>query len=241
MRAFLVLIALMAVGLGWISYHLRVGQLHESIADKAANHGALIRWKLQRTEPVQMTMATGTTTSFFVTKKGGPDWMMRLGVEPVFQRMEAITFRQHSAKQLEALLQDIEPLDRIKILSIDSVPVSESHIERLLDSLEIETLAICNTSIGRRPMPCLRESRLTWLSFHRTQLSDVALDDLPETLTHFDATRTRITDDGLDKFVRLKSLKTLVLRRTPTSQAAIEKLQSEMPWCNIAWEPLKNP
>lgn len=243
LRAFLVLIAMIAIGMGWISYQMRMGQMHDRIAKRISTQGAVVRWKLERQVPVQHSpgIAGVNFASAFVKQKGGPDWMKRLGAESAFQRIEYIYFRGHSAKQLDALLEEIEPLGRLKGFSTDGVPVSEAQVERILNTLEIESLGISETSIGRRPMPFLRDSKLTWLSFHRTQLSDVALDDLPETLTYFDATRTRITDEGLPKFARLKNLNTLILRRTPTSREAIEKLQSEMPWCEIRWAPLTKP
>lgn len=246
LRALLVLIALVAIGMGWISYQMRIGQMHEAIADKITLRGAILRWKLEQKEAIKPAPGAPTgigfnTASSYVLRKGGPDWMKSLRAESVFQRIDYIYLPNRSAEQLDALLDDIRPLGKIKGFSTGGVPVSEAQVERILNTLQIESLSITETSIGRRPMPFLRDSNLTWLSFHRTQLSDAALDDLPETLTYFDATRTRITDRGLQKFPRLKNLETLVLRRTPTSKQAIEKLQSEMPWCEIRWSSLENP
>ncbi len=90
-------------------------------------------------------------------------------------------------------------------------------------------------------MKWLNHDGLIWLCLNRTQLSDPALNNLPDTLEYFDATRTRIDDDGLNSFVRLKNLKTLDIRRTPTSENAISSLRHRMPWCEIKWEPLRQP
>jgi hypothetical protein len=79
-------------------------------------------------------------------------------------------------------------------------------------------------------MPHLNQPGLTWLCLAHTQFSDPAIQDLPASLEYFNATRTRITDRGLSGFVRLKHLKELKLRRTPTSEEAVEQLRGEMPW-----------
>jgi len=95
-----------------------------------------------------------------------------------------------------------------------------------------------NAQLPRGRIPSLTSQKLTWLCVAQTQFSDPAIADLPASLIYFDATRTRISDRGLAGFVRLKRLKSLDLSRTPTSQAAIEVLRQDMPWCEVHWEPL---
>lgn len=88
-------------------------------------------------------------------------------------------------------------------------------------------------------MRWLSGTQLTSLHLARSEFSDSAIQDLPDTLEYLDLTRTRISDAGLMGFVRLKRLKKLLLLCTPTSAEGIEDLQSRMKSCDIRWEPLK--
>jgi hypothetical protein len=90
-------------------------------------------------------------------------------------------------------------------------------------------------------MDWLNHDGLVWLCVRRTQFSNPAIEDLRQSLQYLNATRTRISDHGLQSFVRLDNLRILNLRRTPTSESAIDALRAQMPWCVIEWEPLTQP
>lgn len=247
LRVLLVFIGLVAIGLGWISYQMRVGHLHEEVAEKLAERGWNVSWKLTQRQavPIQSPQVATITTPpganvqvAYIDVKRAPDWMVAIGAEPLFQRIKNVYFRKSARGEVDDFLREIERLDDLEGVSLDGVAISEDQLEYLLDRFNLETLAVFESSIGRRPMPFLRESQLKWLGLSRTHLSDNVLDDLPDSLEYLDATRTRITDEGLQKLVRLKNLKELRLRRTPTSQAAIEELKKQMPQCQIWWAPL---
>ncbi|PQO27077.1 hypothetical protein [Blastopirellula marina] len=240
LRVLLVFIGLVAIGLGWISYQMRMGHLHEEVAEKLAERGWSVSWKLTQRQavPTYASPSAATSQMAYVDVKRAPDWMVAIGAEPLFQRIKNVYFHKNARGKFDDFLREIERLDDIEGVSLDGIAVSEDQLEVLLDRFNLETLAVFESSIGRRPMPFLRDSQLKWLGFSRTHLSDNVLDNLPDSLEYLDATRTRITDEGLQKLVRLKNLKELRLRRTPTSQAAIEDLKKKMPWCQIFWAPL---
>ena len=115
-----------------------------------------------------------------------------------------------------------------------------AELTRLLSHVQIQKLYIQGAQLSRQRLPFQDQENMTWLCVARTQFSNPAIDDLPLSLTFFDATRTRINDDGLERFTRLRNLKRLILRRTPTTEQGIQKLRDRMPWCRIRWESLVN-
>lgn len=247
MRFLLLFVGLVAIGLGWVSHQLRMGHLHEEVSEKLAERGWNVSWKLTQRQavPIQSSPSATIVTPpgpnvqmAYVDVKRAPEWMEAIGAQPLFQRIKIAYFRKNSRGDYEDFLLEIERLDDLEGVSLAGIAVSEDQLEYLLDRFNLETLAVSESSIGRRPMPFLRDSQLKWLGFSRTHLSDEVLDDLPDSLEYLDATRTRITDEGLQKLVQLKNLKELKLRRTPTSRAAIEDLKKQMPWCQIWWSPL---
>ncbi|RCS52914.1 hypothetical protein DTL42_08825 [Bremerella cremea] len=247
LRVLFVFVGLVAIGLAWVSYQMRMGHLHEEVSEKLAELGGHASWKLTQRQSVPILASPAATITTppganvqvaYVDVKQAPEWMVAIGAEPLFQRIKNAYFRKSSRGEYDDFLRELERLDDIEGISLDGIAVSEDQLEHLFQRFNLETLAVFDSTIGRRPMPFLRDSQLKWLGFSRTHLSDVVLDDLPDSLEYLDATRTRITDDGLKKLVRLENLKELTLRRTPTSKAAIEDLKKKMPWCQIWWAPL---
>ncbi|PQO27078.1 hypothetical protein [Blastopirellula marina] len=248
LRVLLVFVALVAIGLGWVSYQMRVGYLHDDVAANLTEVGGRVAWKLTRTVRIMphssQTPGGGQTFFFGVATrkiKAGPDWMQSLGVEPAFQRIEYAYFHDKSPEKLARFLLEIERLNRIAGVHLSQAPLQEEQLEHLLAQVEMEGLGIGETTIGNRRIPSLQDTKLKFLSVSNTPFSDMLLDDLPDSLTYLDATSTKITDDGLPKLIRLKNLVSLKLALTPTSEAAIDALRQKMPWCTIEWEPLEQP
>ncbi|MHC2068594.1 hypothetical protein ACYFX5_14105 [Bremerella sp. T1] len=239
LRAFFLLIAIAAVGFGWISYQMRVGQMHEDASQRIAQLGGHVSWQLEQKAPLQPAspqMAIGS----YSMRKGGPDWMKALGAEPVFQRIKFVHLNYRiSPEQFEQFLQEVKQLVEVEGVYIGGNPITAAQLEDLLTTVEIEKLGIRETTIGRKPLPFLRDTKLTDLILVRTHASDVLLDDLPETLKYLNLTRTRITDEGLPKLARLKNLNTLQLKRTPTSKEAMDALEKQLPRCFTSWSPLE--
>lgn len=143
-----------------------------------------------------------------------------------------------NSQQVDEAIEQLRPIGSIETFGSYDAPLEVSQLETLLSKVRIRSLYVSQAKLPRGRIPCLGYQSLEWIYVGRSQFSDPAIEDLPLSLKHLDATRTRITDNGLASFVRLKNLKTLILRRTQTTQEGIEKLQQQMPWCKIAWEPM---
>lgn len=144
------------------------------------------------------------------------------------------------SKDLPIALSLLKQLREYNSLTFRGCGVTGSQLEEAIGKMQIESLSIAEAQLPTTNMPWLNKEGMTALNVNRTRFSNPAIDDLPYSLEWLNATRTRINDDGLDSFVRLKNMKELRLRRTPTSEEAIEKLRKKMPWCKIEWEPLVN-
>lgn len=234
LRTLFVFVALCALGLTWASHQLRIGQLNGEVSKNVRQLGGMV--EAARAEQIYLG-----PFSIPITDQR-QSWLKRLGIENATDRIgRVVLYQRSSGDRLEETIDELSRLDWFKHLSLYGCPMKQDQLARLLENTRVDTLYLEGMEVERRGIPCLRNSQTRWLLLARTQFSDPGIDDLPLTLEHLDATRTRISDQGLDKFIRLKNLKVLNLRRTPTSQAGIQQLQKEMPWCQIAWEPLTNP
>lgn len=245
LRVFFFLISVVAVGIGWVSYHMRTGYLHEDVAAKIADSRAIVYWKLTRTVVFDAQDSAGNTIFLFgagtAKVKAAPDWMQTLGVEPVFQRIIGVNINGASPEQLAYCLQQIKRLDEVGELHIKDSPLSATQLRELLEEVETKTLDVRATSIEDDPLPFLRDTNLTYLHLGDAAVSGKVIKDLPETLISLNLTGTQVTDEGLEGLVRLKNLKFLTLSNTPTSEEAIEALREKMPLCKIYWQSETKP
>jgi hypothetical protein len=168
-----------------------------------------------------------------------PVFMERFGFATGVRRIEKITIRSRS--ELATALKLVKEIGEVDSISFYETGITQSQLSDTFDNVHVKKIYARGERLPRTSMQWLNHDGLNWLCLNRTQLSNPALKDLPDSLEYFDATRTRINDDGLNSFVRLANLKTLNLRRTPTSENAINALRQRMPWCEIKWEPLSQP
>lgn len=155
-------------------------------------------------------------------------------------RVTRVVFRAGSdAERAVDLLCRLDHVQNVT-LYVDgrSEILTVEQLERLTATVDPEFLYLEGLAVPRTAIPALNGSRLRWLLVARTDFSNPAIKSLPPSLEHLDATRTRIDDEGLPLFASMTNLKTLILRRTPTSEEAIEELREQMPWCVIRWQSL---
>lgn len=229
-----VVVAICSVGLAWASYQIRIGQLHVEVSENVRQLNGNV--SLGIAEEVYL----GPIPIAITDQRQA--WLKTLAMADATRRVgRVILYERSSDERLDKLVDELAQLDSFKHLSLYGCRLNQAQLARLLENTQVDTLYLESMSVDRRGMPCLRNTQTRWLLLARTQFSDPGIDDLPPTLEYFDATRTRITDKGLDKFVHRKNLKMLVLRRTPTTEAGIQRLREKMPWCEISWEPLENP
>ena len=243
LRSLLLVTFVFALMLGWLRTRRNEGRLHERVAVELQSLGCSSEFS--HYELVKVPGAAGflaALTGRTERQSTLPSLVEKLGLDPIVRRIRRVRLRTHDPKKLQSallLLKDIDALESVSFCR--SGVVDEKQLADLFDSVAVGSLYIHNEKLPRTRMSWLDNENLTWLCVARTQFSNPAIDDLPLSLTYFDATRTRINDEGLNGFVRLKNLKTLWLRRTPTTEEAIEALRRKMPWCAISWEPLERP
>ncbi|WP_397571062.1 hypothetical protein [Schlesneria sp. T3-172] len=212
-------LVLLASFVGW-QYYLDIQ--HQFLADKLR--------ELCCSAEFQRDVSTAGTSLPARLKRGWTRWNSR--------RIRDVTFRSPDPDKLVKAIQIVKQIGSLDSISSYETRISIHQVEDLLTGVRPSALYIPSEPLPRTRLPFLRNQTLQWLCVARTQFSNPAIQDLPDSLTYFDATRTRINDAGLSGFTRLKRLKTLILRRTPTTSAGIGRLQQQMPWCRISWEPL---
>ena len=231
MRAMLFAVAAVAVACAIMTGMIREGWRHDQIAARLDKAGATTLWSY-----------------YFPITSGQrklPDWMERIRWMAPFRRIENVHIGSRS-EDFDAQFSALAELGSVHVvtarLSSSSNPppgFGIQELNRLMSQVRMDSLQIESVQLPRGRIPALSRQALSWLCVARTQFSNPAIEDLPLSLTYFDATRTRITDEGLPSFTRLKKLRSLSLRRTPTTPEAVEKLREQMPWCHIAWEPMQ--
>lgn len=238
LRAFAVMVLIVAAVFMVISRWQRTGQLHEQVAQQLRRSDqAYIEWKHEdyqwvNPRPGVAVWRRASTIS---------PWVKTIGAEHLFLRIDRIVINKKNAQELDPAFEKLSRLDHVGDLTLFDCQANQEQLAQWMAHTSVEKLFIENTSLGRGRLSFLNHPTMTHLHVGRTQFSNPAIDDLPISLQELDLRRTRVNDQGLDQLVRLKNLKRLVLNRTPTSEAAINKLRLKMPWCAIIWEPLKNP
>ena len=247
LRVLIGVITVACVLFAWVGSLWHRGQVHEEVGTRLMRmvHDPFppefqVQWSL--TYEWKGKSSDGTVTGFGHLK-GGPAWMQQTGTEPIWQRITKITLKYDklSDEELETAAQEIARLGHLEELVLIGFRLPEEHIARMVGPLRLDRLFASNAEISTGRLPWLRNTGLERLDLSWTQFSNPAIDDLPSTLVQLDLSATKIDDEGLFKFVRLRNLERLGLLDTPTSEAAIESLRKQMPWCEIDWKPLENP
>ena len=260
LRALIAVVSLVCILSAWSAYRIRVGHTHEDVSRQLAETeqfsawkpGISVQWQYEQTVKrkvpfvVEGHVVVSGPTVVSKKVKGTPDWMEQTGISMMFQRIESIRTRAlFPPDKFDELVQQICRLDRIDLLAFGTVnahqQLSQRDLEAILTNVHVKNLFATYCPLDGGSIPALRRSQLEYLDLSHTRFSDITVKELPTTLTWLDLERTAVTDAGLAGFTRLPHLEHLCLNRTPTSEAAIDQLREAMPWCEIIWEPLRNP
>jgi hypothetical protein len=241
LRTMLVLTTIAALLPGYLAFKIAEGRRHEKIAAALKKEGGWVDYTHYELVPVQTTAQAlaGITGQEYQYQSTLPDYIESTPLAHAIRRINRVVINAADEEGQKRAVETMQGLKRVNNLSIYTVGFEGKQIEKMLDKTRVNTLFIQGAKLPRTRIGFLNHEGLTWLCVARTQFSDPAIADLPESLTYFDATRTRISDEGLDGFLRLRNLKKLILRRTPTTPEAIARLRDQMPNCKITWEKLK--
>lgn len=260
LRTLIAVITLVCLASAWSAYRFRIGQTHNDVGRQLATIGEFAAWRpginvqwqyeqtVRKKIPVVFEGGFAKTGATEITRqvRQTPTLMTQLGMNLMFQRIKSVRVNALlPPDKFEELVDQICRLDRVEQLHFGSVnakqQLSHRDLERILSHTQVDEIYAMYCPLDVGSLPALRQSQLKILQLSHTWFDDAAVRDLPSTLTSLSLERTYVTDAGLSEFKRLHRLEYLNLKRTPTSQAAIEKLREEMPWCEITWEPLKRP
>jgi len=226
-----------AVVLAWCGRQIRVGRQHQRIAlelNSLSQSGCYIDFTHTENVVVRIFPNGGLNTTRRSTLH---PLVEKLGLASYARRIAGVTVSLREPQNLERALVLIRELDRLDVLSFAGSAVDEEQLQDLLRSTKVNKLHLAGIGLPRERIPWLSTTELTWLCVAHTEFSNSAIDDLPLSLTYFDAADSRINDEGLNKLVRLRNLKTLRLVHTSTTKEAIESLRTNMPSCEIRWLP----
>jgi len=224
--AVVVLLVLVLIGLALPIFE---GKRHQRIAEELEARGANVLFS--HFEPVPVSGPSGTV---FVSRSALPKFMDQTGLSLAVRRIRKVSVMEPS--EITAVLPLIRQIGELDQLRLFNSSMTASQLESLLSDVRVESLDIRASILPQTGMPWLNREDLKFLVVERTNFSNPAIDDLPDSLIILNATRTRINDDGLNLFLRLKHLRVLVLSGTPCTDAGIEDLRKKMPWCKIEWE-----
>ncbi|PQO44786.1 hypothetical protein [Blastopirellula marina] len=260
LRVLLGVITLACVLFAWGSYQYHLGKVHQDVGQRLESlfeakqaedeywTGYVdVKWTLRKTKPIPVVLSGHASQGARPTRRPDapivladvPNWMKWSGSSLALERIRSILIvSSDSAELLDETVEQIKRLDQIESLEIQSVPITAAQLSQILSHVEIKSLQARWIPESLETIPGMRNSSLERLNLSHTRFSDSATADLPATLIDLNLERTAVTDAAFDQFVRLKKLKGLNLKRTPTSQAGIEALRAKMPWCTIEWEAL---
>ena len=212
---------------------------HKDVAHSLEAFGNTVRFSHIRTvQHHDRKTSWGTPVTYESTL---PPLLDSSGLSLAVRRLESVTIRSKDVARLDRSLSMLTSIPRLKHLSFYDTPLTTEKLNDVLSNTEVSSLYLRNAKLPRGRIPCLNHPTLKWLCVCHTQFSNPALADLTPTLTYLDLTRTRINDKGLPQLQRLRDLKQLNLRRTPTTVQAVDQLRDAMPWCRISWEALRQP
>lgn len=206
------------------------GKRHQRIAEELESRGAVVLFSHFQ------LVNTGT---HFEYQSALPDFMDQTNLSLGVRRIRKV--RVVGSSELPAVLPLVRQIGELDQLALMSSGMTASQLESLLSDMRVSSLDIRGCRLPQTGIPWLNREDLTYLVVERTNFSNPAIDDLPDSLTGLNAVGTLINDDGLDSFLRLKHLRVLALTGTPCTEAAIEDLRKKMPWCKIEWEPTVKP
>ncbi len=169
---------------------------------------------------------------------------------------DGVIARLHGHKQLKELhiidaklvtntgLTYIENLRQLEWLNLDSVAITDRGLFFLQQMTKLRGLQLTDafvTSAGLKYLLTLK--RLTYLELDGTNVDDAGLSVLAKlkNLRTLRLSKTAVTDKGIRRLQTLKKLRTLVLHDSLVTEACQQKLQKQLPNCEIAWSAYVPP
>lgn len=170
-------------------------------------------------------------------RPGRPIWCVNLGHLPATDvDIQALVKAGSEIKVLilngtnvtsEGLTQ-LRRLPRLKSLSLDVMPITDSDCKELAQIASLEALSLHDTQVTDEGLVCLQDvPHLKVLALTRTRVTDDGCRHLAqiESLEELSLEGTQITDAGVEHLARLSNLQSLNLTGTAITDASAASLQ----------------
>ncbi len=215
----------------------REGMRHEKVACMLKSTGATVSFSGESFRPSGRpgeVIILSPESGVRLESDSNISFLRKIKTQAAFRRLNECKIV--SREKLKDSIDSLQELTFVDTLSLSSTCITDSQLAEIFARIGIRKLELSRERLVMRNPKWLAATRLEELSMYRVPFPDGAIQFLPETLVHFDATHSLISDEGLEGFLRLKSLKTLILTRTRTSRTGVEQLRSKMQDCKIVWE-----
>jgi len=254
LRKLLVVIAIIAVGLGWMAAKLR----------RAREQGAAVRaiQKVHGTVTYDYLYHFDPMADHSAAKPPGPRWLRSWLGDDVLASVARVDFFRYEElsdgdlKPLAALpdLEDLgviqgrgitdaglvalERLTKLNRLSLVEVPVTDAGLVHLRRLRHLESLDLGGTGITDAGLAELERFRdLKVLDLGHTRVTAAGLEHLKglTKLRFLDLTVTPMTDADLEPLKEMRSLKYLGLGGTFVTDAGERTIREALPGCQVTW------
>jgi hypothetical protein len=217
LRTFLILVTLLAMWLGYISFRAREQQ-------------AAVRRINELGGSVQYDYQIGI---YPTTSPAGWPWLRKLVGDEYFQDVVAVNL--NDTKVSDADLGVIGKLRRTKRLALNRTDVSDAGLASFSGMSELDYLGLAQTKVTSNGIRCLRPPKSSSVvTLENTSVDDNALPNLSG-CAELGLDGTRITSHGLKQLNSCQNLILLSIRRTAVDDEAVPILAqfTTLQWLNL--------
>jgi internalin A len=212
-RALVVLVVVVAGGLGWFIRSVRLQREAVAAVERARGHIGY-EWEYQDDQPVPGIKP----------RAPAPEWLLRwVGVDCLYSVVSVGLYGPGT----DADLDRIGKLGHLRQLNILGAQVTDAGLAHLEGITGLRALYLSNMPITDAGLDHLTLSKLRWLSLQNTAITDASLAHLRGSadLEFLSLNGTRITDAGLVHLSGLTSLTELSLENSAVTDAGLANLR----------------
>ncbi|MEP3830944.1 hypothetical protein [Rhodopirellula bahusiensis] len=134
-----------------------------------------------------------------------------------------------------------KPIRGLTWCDLSRLPINDADVRRLIsDTNQLDQLSLEATGITNQIANLFRgASQLRELDLSYTAIDDSALASIPPTVSTLWLTGTRLTDDSIASLAALPQLKTLDVQRTKITDQGLQRFRQDKPNCQL--NPLNIP
>jgi internalin A len=214
MRGLIVLVLVIAAGLGWV---VRSARIQREAVVAIIGVGGLVRYDWEG------SIANGSPAA----QSWAPRWIVDLIGFDYFGQVTAVVLSP-SSKATDAAIVQVGRLSHLKLLKLNGSSLSDAGLAHLKGLTNLSVLDLSDMHVSDAGLAYLnRLTKLSELDLGDTQVTDVGLAHLNGLTNLFDVNLggTQVTDAGLAHLKGLTNLSVLRLNGTQVSDAGLAHLK----------------